>query len=39
LQIPPVDGLALIPDSHKFLKDLIVERTQEVQGMVVLSYE
>jgi len=39
LRIPHVDALALIPDSHKFLKDLIVERIQEVQGMVVLSHK
>ncbi|KAG7530591.1 hypothetical protein ISN45_Un28g000010, partial [Arabidopsis thaliana x Arabidopsis arenosa] len=39
LRIPLVDALPLIPDSHKFLKDLIVERIQEVQGMVVLSHE
>jgi len=39
LRIPLVDALALILDSHKFLKDLIVERIQEVQGMVVLSHE
>ena len=39
LQIPLVDALALIMDSHKFLKDLIVERIQELQGMVVLSDE
>jgi len=39
LRIPLVDALALIRDSHKFLKDLIVERIQEVQGMVVLSHE
>ena len=39
LRIPLVDSLALIPDSHKFLKDLIVERIHEVQGMVVLSHE
>jgi len=39
LRIPLVNALALIPDSHKFLKDLIVERIQEVQGMVVLSHE
>jgi len=32
LRIPLVDALALIPDSHKFLKELIVERIQEVQG-------
>ncbi|KAG7585701.1 Integrase catalytic core [Arabidopsis thaliana x Arabidopsis arenosa] len=39
LRIPLVDALALIPDSHKFLKDLIMERIQEVQGIVVLSHE
>ncbi|KAG7548081.1 Integrase catalytic core [Arabidopsis suecica] len=39
LRIPLVDALALIPDSHKFLKDLITEKIQEVQGMVVLSHE
>jgi len=39
LRIPLVDALALILDTHKFLKDLIVERIQEVQGMVVLSHE
>jgi len=39
LRIPLVDALALIPDSHKFLKDFIVERIQEVQGMVILSHE
>jgi len=39
LRIPLFDALALIPDSHKFLKDFIVERIQDVQGMVVLSHE
>jgi len=39
LQIPQIDALALISDSHKFLKDLIVERIQEVQGIVLLSHE
>ncbi|CAL9219118.1 unnamed protein product, partial [Arabidopsis halleri] len=38
-RIPLVDALALIPDSHKFLKDLIRERIQEVQRTTVLSHE
>ncbi|KAG7552286.1 Retrotransposon gag domain [Arabidopsis thaliana x Arabidopsis arenosa] len=38
-RIPLVDALALIPDSHKFLKDLIMERIQEVQRTTVLSHE
>ncbi|KAG7547988.1 Aspartic peptidase domain superfamily [Arabidopsis suecica] len=37
--IPLVDALALIPDSHKFLKDLIRERIQEVQRTTVVSHE
>ena len=39
LRIPLVGAVALIPNFHKFLKDLIVEGIQEVQGMVVLSHE
>ncbi|KAG7536832.1 Retrotransposon gag domain [Arabidopsis suecica] len=39
LRIPLVDAPALILDSHKFMKDLIMERIQKVQGMVVLSHE
>ncbi|KAG7559357.1 Retrotransposon gag domain [Arabidopsis thaliana x Arabidopsis arenosa] len=39
LRIPLVNALALIPDSHKFLKDLIMERIKEVQGMVMESHE
>jgi len=34
-----VDYFALIPDSHKYGKDLITERIKEVQGMVILSHE
>ncbi|KAG7552337.1 Integrase catalytic core [Arabidopsis thaliana x Arabidopsis arenosa] len=37
--MPLVDCLALIPDSHKYVKDMITERIREVQGMVVLSLE
>ncbi|KAG7529568.1 Retrotransposon gag domain [Arabidopsis suecica] len=37
--MPIVDCLALIPDSHKYVKDMITERIREVQGMVVLSHE
>ena len=37
--MPLVDCLALIPDEHKYVKDLITERIKEVQGMVVLSHE
>ena len=39
LKMPLIDAFMLIPDSHKFLKDMIMERIQEVQGMVVLSHE
>ena len=34
-----MDCLALIPDEHKYVKDLITERIKDVQGMVVLSHE
>ncbi|KAG7648633.1 Aspartic peptidase domain superfamily [Arabidopsis thaliana x Arabidopsis arenosa] len=37
--MPLVDCLALIPDKHKYVKKLIIERIKEVQGMVVLSHE
>ncbi|AAF19229.1 Similar to Athila ORF 1 [Arabidopsis thaliana] len=37
--MPLVDCLALIPDSNKYVKDMITERIKEVQGMVVLSHE
>jgi len=39
LKMPLIGAFMLIPDSHKFLKDMIMERIQEVQGMVVLSHE
>ncbi|KAG7564140.1 Aspartic peptidase domain superfamily [Arabidopsis suecica] len=37
--MPLADCLALIPDSHKYVKDMITERIKEVQGKVVLSHE
>jgi len=37
--MPLVDCLALIPDSNKYVKDMITKRIKEVQGMVVLSHE
>ncbi|KAG7548002.1 Integrase catalytic core [Arabidopsis suecica] len=37
--MPLVDCLALILDSHKYMKDMITERIREVQGIVVLSHE
>ena len=39
LRIPVADALTRIPDSQKFLKDLIMERIQEVQKTTVLSHE
>ncbi|CAA7033496.1 unnamed protein product [Microthlaspi erraticum] len=39
LKIPFVDALMMIKPYQKFLKDAILERTKEVQGMVVLSQE
>ena len=39
LRIPLMDAFTLIPHSHKYLKDLIMERTKEVQGMVVIGHE
>ncbi|KAG7559430.1 hypothetical protein ISN45_Aa05g010270 [Arabidopsis thaliana x Arabidopsis arenosa] len=39
ITMPPVDCLALIPNSHKYVKDMITERIKDAQGMVVLSHE
>ncbi|KAG7536948.1 Retrotransposon gag domain [Arabidopsis suecica] len=39
LRMPLIDAYKLIPDSHKYLKDMIMERIQEVQGMVMESHE
>ncbi|KAL1214930.1 hypothetical protein V5N11_033023 [Cardamine amara subsp. amara] len=37
--MPLVDAFILLPPYHKFLTDAVVERTKELQGMVVLSHE
>ncbi|XP_023634279.1 uncharacterized protein LOC111829418 [Capsella rubella] len=39
LRMPLLDAFALVPPYQKFLKDLVMERTKEVQGMVILSHE
>jgi len=39
LRIPLTDALTRIPNSQKFLNDLIMERIQEVQKTTVLSHE
>jgi len=39
LRMPLMDAFTLIPHSHKYLKDLIMERTKEVQGMVLIGHE
>ncbi|XP_023645651.1 uncharacterized protein LOC111832585 [Capsella rubella] len=39
LRMPLLDAFALVPLYQKFLKDLVMERTKEVQGMVILSHE
>ncbi|KAG7578975.1 Retrotransposon gag domain [Arabidopsis thaliana x Arabidopsis arenosa] len=39
LRMPLIDAFMLIPDSHKYFKDMIMERIQEVQGMVMESHE
>ncbi|KAG7564190.1 Retrotransposon gag domain [Arabidopsis suecica] len=38
-RMPLIDVYKLIPDSHKFLKDMVMERIKEVQGMVMESHE
>jgi len=37
--MPLMDAFMLIPHSHKYLKDLIMDRIKEVQGIVVIGYE
>jgi len=37
--MPLMDAFMLIPPSHKYLQDLIMERIKEVQGMEVHSQE
>ncbi|CAA7045438.1 unnamed protein product [Microthlaspi erraticum] len=39
LKLPFIDALMLIPPYKKFLKDAVLQRTKEAQGMVVLSHE
>ncbi|KAG7588727.1 Retrotransposon gag domain [Arabidopsis suecica] len=39
VRMPLIDAYKLIPDSHKFFKDMVMERIQEVQGMVMESHE
>ncbi|KAG7536927.1 Zinc finger CCHC-type [Arabidopsis suecica] len=38
-RMPLIDAYKLIPDSHKFFKDMVMERIKEVQGMVMESHE
>ncbi|CAA7024186.1 unnamed protein product [Microthlaspi erraticum] len=39
LKLPFIDALMLIPPYQKFLKDAVLQRTKEVQGMVILTRE
>ncbi|KAG7572499.1 Retrotransposon gag domain [Arabidopsis suecica] len=39
VRMPLIDAYKLIPDSHKFFKDMVMERIQEVQGMAMESHE
>ncbi|CAA7053670.1 unnamed protein product [Microthlaspi erraticum] len=39
VKMPLLDAFMLIPPYQKFLMDATLERTKEVQGMVVLSHE
>ncbi|KAG7572203.1 Retrotransposon gag domain [Arabidopsis suecica] len=39
LRMPLIDAFMLIPDSHKFFKDMVMERIKEVQGMAMESHE
>ncbi|KAG7583644.1 Retrotransposon gag domain [Arabidopsis suecica] len=38
-RMPLIDAYKLIPDSHKYLKDMVMERIKEVQGMSMESHE
>ncbi|KAG7556876.1 Integrase catalytic core [Arabidopsis suecica] len=38
-RMPLIDAYKLIPDSHKYFKDMVMERIKEVQGMVMESHE
>ncbi|XP_019092248.1 PREDICTED: uncharacterized protein LOC109129089 [Camelina sativa] len=37
--MPLIDAFSMIPPYQKFLKDVMMERIKEVQGMVTLSHE
>ncbi|KAG7572497.1 hypothetical protein ISN44_As09g008580 [Arabidopsis suecica] len=39
VRMPLIDAYKLIPDSHKFFKDMVMERIKDVQGMVMESHE
>ncbi|CAA7021677.1 unnamed protein product [Microthlaspi erraticum] len=39
LNLPFIDALMLIPPYQKFQKDVVLQRTKEVQGMVILTCE
>ncbi|XP_010468566.1 PREDICTED: uncharacterized protein LOC104748657 [Camelina sativa] len=39
LRMPLIDAFVMIPPYQKFLKDAVMERIKEVQGMVHLSHE
>ncbi|XP_010468522.1 PREDICTED: uncharacterized protein LOC104748610 [Camelina sativa] len=39
LRIPLMDAFTLIPPYQKFLKDAVMERIKQVQGMVILNHE
>ncbi|KAL1223552.1 hypothetical protein V5N11_034303 [Cardamine amara subsp. amara] len=39
LHIPLLEALMLIPPAQKYLKDLVKEKTKEIQGMVLLTHQ
>ncbi|XP_010463354.1 PREDICTED: uncharacterized protein LOC104744020 [Camelina sativa] len=39
LRMPLMDAFTLIPPYQKFLKDVVMERIKQVQGMVILNHE
>ncbi|XP_010418837.1 PREDICTED: uncharacterized protein LOC104704444 [Camelina sativa] len=39
LRMPLMDGFTLIPPYQKFLKDAMMERIKQVQGIVILNHE
>ncbi|KAG7559386.1 Reverse transcriptase RNA-dependent DNA polymerase [Arabidopsis thaliana x Arabidopsis arenosa] len=38
-RMPLIDAYKLIPDSHKYFKDMVMERIKRVQGMAMESHE